>query len=57
MPKHWTHDEDKILKDNHELGKLWIEISLLLPSRNPKAVQRRWYYINREVCKEEYNIV
>lgn len=53
MPKHWIEDEDEILKENRELGKSWIEISLLLPRRNPKAVQRRWYYINRMMCKVE----
>ena len=52
MPKHWIESEDKILKEHYELGRSWFEISLLLPRRNAKAVQRRWYYINRIIVKE-----
>jgi|TARA_B110000902_G_C14086816_1_gene505293 hypothetical protein len=53
MSKHWVETEDNILKENYNLGKSWYEISLLLPIRNEKAVQRRWYYINRIIAKEE----
>ena len=53
MSKHWVESEDKILKENYDLGKSWFEISLLLPTRNAKAVKRRWYYINRMMFKVE----